>query len=152
MSNDISTFLATILSEEQELQFVAFDSSNALELGLLIVKNAKQKAYPVVIQITINNFLLFHYAMFGTTPADVETASRLGAIVNKYHHSNAYVNIKEENAPGGLSGSGFPLIIKGTVIGSIVVVGGIAVDDYELVVGTLKEYLGMEKEGKNKVE
>ncbi|CAG8553293.1 9478_t:CDS:1 [Paraglomus occultum] len=149
MSNDISTFLSTILSEEQELQFAAFDSSNALELGLLIVKNAKQKGYPVVIQITINNFLLFHYAMFGTTPVDVETASSVGAIVSKYHHSSAYVNINVEN---GLSGGGFPLTIKGTVIGSIVVAGAVAKDDYELVVGTLKEYLGMEKEGKNKVE
>ncbi|CAG8710759.1 3876_t:CDS:1 [Ambispora leptoticha] len=184
------TLLATLLQQEQDLQFLTFDSTLALDLGLLLIKNANIKTplHPVVISITLNNQLLFHYAMPGTAPIDTEAVRRKASIVERFCHSSYYVGqlFKSQGNNGittisniaslsstttqiaaatslsfdesGLlkeyTGGAFPLMVKG-----IGVVGSIAAsrltgnnEDHELVVSSLKEFLGMEKEGKNKVE
>ncbi|CAG8591319.1 7263_t:CDS:1 [Ambispora gerdemannii] len=154
------TLLATLLQQEQDLQFLTFDSTLALDLGLLLIKNA---IHPVVISITLNNQLLFHYAMPGTAPIDAEAVRRKADVVEKFWHSSYYVGqLPTQAAPIAISsleeshytGGAFPLIVKGIgVVGSIVAsrLTGNS-EDHELVVSSLKEFLGMEKEGKNKVE
>ncbi len=152
-----------LLQQEQDFQFITFDSTVALELGLLIAKTAQQKGLPVVISISLNGHLLFHYSMPGTSPADVELAKKKSNVVNQFRHSSLYVgeylsqqnkdihfvDEKEHMAQGGA----FPLIIKGVgVVGSITVSGLIHTEDHDLVIGCLKEFFGLEKEGKNKVE
>src|SRR6266498_5436275 len=151
-----------LLQQEQDFQFITFDSTVALELGLLIAKTAQQKGLPVVISISLNGHLLFHYSMPGTSPADVELAKKKSNVVNQFRHSSLYVgeylsqqnkdihfvDEKEHMAQGGA----FPLIIKGVgVVGSITVSGLIHTEDHDLVIGCLKEFFGLEKEGKNKV-
>ncbi|RHZ76802.1 hypothetical protein Glove_192g9 [Diversispora epigaea] len=64
--------VSQLLQQELDFQFLAFDSLIAFDLGLLILTNAKQKGIPVVISITLNSHLLFHYSMPGTTPVDAE--------------------------------------------------------------------------------
>jgi len=161
---DLQT-VAQLLQQEQDFQFLTFDSTIALELGLLIVKTAQQKGIPVVISITLNGHLLFHYSMPGTSPADVELARRKSNVVNKFRHSSLYVGeyLSQQSKKTGLhvveekehvaQGGAFPLIVKGVgVVGSITVSGLIHTEDHDLVVGCLKEFFGLEKEGKNKVE
>ncbi|KAF0554077.1 heme-degrading domain-containing protein [Gigaspora margarita] len=161
-----TTDIALLLQQEQDFQFLAFDSTIALELGLLILKNAQQKGIPVVISITLNTHLLFHYSMPGTSPADVEWVRRKNNVVNQFYHSSLYVSeyLKQNKKLGAETylvgdkdfvayGGAFPLIVKGVgVVGTITVSGLSHVEDHELVVLSLKDFFGMEKEGKNKVE
>ncbi|CAG8615783.1 18739_t:CDS:1 [Acaulospora morrowiae] len=104
--------------------------------------------------------------MSGTTPADVNSAQRKSNVVNHFHHSSLYVgeHLKQQNKKIGETylfdereylalGGAFPLIVKGVgVIGTITVSGSSHLEDHELVVMTLKDFFGLEKEGKNKVE
>ncbi|CAG8593035.1 12610_t:CDS:1 [Funneliformis caledonium] len=162
-TQDLQT-VAQLLQQEQDFQFLTFDSTVALELGLLIVKTAQQKGFPIVISISLNGHLLFHYSMPGTSPADVDLAKKKSNVVNQFRHSSLYVGEflsqqskkigdihlveeKEHVAQGGA----FPLIVKGVgVVGSITVSGLTHTEDHEMVIGCLKEFFG--KEGKNKVE
>ncbi|CAG8778164.1 12920_t:CDS:1 [Cetraspora pellucida] len=160
-----TTDIAHLLQQEQDFQFLAFDSTIALELGLLILKNAQQKGIPVVISITLNTHLLFHYSMPGTSPADVEWVRRKNNVVNQFYHSSLYVSeyLKQNKKLGEAYyagdkefvayGGAFPLIIKGVGVAGTITVSGLShIEDHELVVLSLKDFFGMEKEGKNKVE
>ncbi|CAJ0650389.1 23058_t:CDS:1 [Entrophospora sp. SA101] len=161
--------VAQLFQLEQDFQFLTFDNSVALELGLLILKTAQQKGLSVVISIMMNQHLLFHYSMPGTKPIDVESSRRKANVVNDYHHSSLYVkeslkqtkkiaieddddfNINKKDYL--ISGGAFPLIIKGVgVVGSVTVSGYSCLENHEIVVSSLKEFFGLEKEGKNKVE
>ncbi|RHZ76808.1 hypothetical protein Glove_192g10 [Diversispora epigaea] len=157
--------VSQLLQQELDFQFLAFDSLIAFDLGLLILTNAKQKGIPVVISITLNSHLLFHYSMPGTTPVDAENVRKKNNVVNKFHHSSLYVNeyLKQQNNSTHLiiddkdylaNGGAFPLIVKGVgVVGTITVSGPSShLEDHELLVISLKDFFGLEKEGKNKVE
>jgi uncharacterized protein (UPF0303 family) len=161
-ASDLQT-AAQLLQQEQDFQFLAFDSTIALELGLLIIKTAQQKGIPVVISIKLNGHLLFHYSMPGTSPADVELARKKSNVVSEFRHSSLYVGEYLSQQKGEIyyvdekeyvaQGGAFPLIVKGVgIVGSITVSGLIHTEDHDLVIGCLKEFFGLEKEGKNKVE
>ncbi|CAI2178653.1 9817_t:CDS:1 [Funneliformis geosporum] len=155
--------VAQLLQQEQDFQFLTFDSNVALDLGLVIVKIAQQKGLPIVISISLNGHLLFHYSMPGTSPADVELAKKKSNVVNQFRHSSLYVGetLSQQKKIGDIhfveekeyvaQGGAFPLIVKGVgVVGSITVSGLTHTEDHEMVIGCLKEFFG--KEGKNKVE
>jgi uncharacterized protein (UPF0303 family) len=66
MSTD-QELVKSILTQEAECQFTSFTSQNALDLGLLLLENAKPYNKSVVIDITLAGHQLFHYAMQGTS-------------------------------------------------------------------------------------
>jgi uncharacterized protein (UPF0303 family) len=66
MSTD-QELVKSILTQEAECQFTRFTSQDALDLGLLLLENAKPYNKAVVIDITLTGHQLFHYAMQGTS-------------------------------------------------------------------------------------
>jgi uncharacterized protein (UPF0303 family) len=76
MSESIKELLESILAQEEKCQFTSFTSQNALDLGLMLIENAKPFKKPVVIDITLNGHQLFHYAMQGTNKDNDEWVRR----------------------------------------------------------------------------
>lgn len=76
MSNDIKDLIQTILLQEEKCQFTKFTSTDALNLGLLLIENVKPFKKSVVIDITLNGHQLFRYAMNGTSKDNDEWVRR----------------------------------------------------------------------------
>ncbi|CAO3663362.1 unnamed protein product [Rhizopus stolonifer] len=148
----------SILVQEQACQFTAFTSQNALDLGLLLIKNAKPFNKPVVIDITLNGHQLFHYAMQGTNKDNDKWVRRKNNVVNRFGHSSYYVGRHLASQGKGLEekyyvsekdyathGGAFPLTIKNVgVIGTITVSGLAQQDDHNLVADTILEFLSLQ--------
>ncbi|KAG0175333.1 hypothetical protein DFQ28_001863 [Apophysomyces sp. BC1034] len=147
--------LAVLISQEAELQFTRFSSEDALNLGLLLLNNAKDYTRPIVIDINLAGHQLFHYSMQGTSPDNNEWIRRKNNTVKRFGHSSFYmgqycasksavfeqkyaVSDKEYACHGGA----FPLIIQGVgIVGTVTVSGLAQEDDHALVVSSIKEYL-----------
>lgn len=62
--------IATLLDQEQKLQFTKFTSQDALALGLAILDKVKADYgnRPIAVDITVNGLILFRHAMDGASP------------------------------------------------------------------------------------
>jgi uncharacterized protein (UPF0303 family) len=79
---------------EQELHFrhTIFTSDQALQLGLTIIELAKAQSHiPLVIDITLNGYQVFRFAMQGTGPDDDDWIQRKRNVVDRFRHSSALV-------------------------------------------------------------
>ena len=74
--SDIKALLQELLEQEERCQFTQFTSEDALQLGLLLIKNGKSYTRPIVIDINLAGHQLFHYAMQGTGPDNNEWVAR----------------------------------------------------------------------------
>jgi uncharacterized protein (UPF0303 family) len=144
-----------LLNQEEVLQFDTFSNKMALEIGLLLVEQAKKHNKPVTIDITRNNHQLFHVAMEGTSSDNDTWVKRKSNVVNRFGHSSMYMSLKLEVKGGTMEevyfldsgnfaahGGSFPIIIKDTgVIGTITVSGLPSEQDHQMVVHVLSQYL-----------
>jgi uncharacterized protein (UPF0303 family) len=76
MTTPLKELLEIILLQEEKCRFDSFTSQDALDLGLLLIENAKPFKRPVVVDITLNGHQLFHYAMQGTNKDNDEWVRR----------------------------------------------------------------------------
>ncbi|EIE80871.1 hypothetical protein G6F57_001267 [Rhizopus arrhizus] len=159
MSESIKELLESILVQEEKCQFTSFTSQNALDLGLMLIENAKPFKKPVVIDITLNGHQLFHYAMQGTNKDNDEWVRRKNNVVTRFGHASYYVGRNLANQGKSLEekyyisekdyathGGAFPLIIKNVgVVGTITVSGLAQQDDHNLVANTIQEFLALQQ-------
>jgi uncharacterized protein (UPF0303 family) len=143
--------------QEEEIQFHCFSNKTALEVGLLLVEEAKNIGKSITVDISRNGQCLFHHAMEGTTIDNAEWIRRKNNVVTRFGHSSYHVGTqlrsqgKTMEEKYGISsseyaahGGAFPLIIKGVgPVGTITVSGLPQKEDHELVVRTLCTYLGL---------
>ncbi|KAG2188958.1 hypothetical protein INT44_004100 [Umbelopsis vinacea] len=141
---------------EQELHFrrTIFTPDHALQLGLAIIDLAKsQPQNPLVVDITLNGFQVFRFAMQGTGPDDDEWIRRKRNVVDRFRHSSALVQSQidylgsnaVERYPihdpryGFYPGS-FPIIVSGVgVVGSITVAGSNLRADHDVIIAALQK-------------
>ncbi len=150
------TDLQPLLAQEKELKFEQFDNNIAWQLGCLIKKNAEQAGVNVAIDITRNGHCLFRYAMPGTAPDNQKWIERKRNVVDRYLHSSWYMgqyyklkgktiaeaSLVDPNQFAPYGGS-FPLIIRGVgVVGSITVSGLPQYEDHQLVVDSIRQFIG----------
>jgi uncharacterized protein (UPF0303 family) len=152
--------LNTLRQQEEELQFRRFDNDTALQLGLRIVEVAKREHKAVTVDIGRNGQQLFHCALAGTAPDNDEWLRRKSNVVTRFGHSSYYMGTHyrargttfEETArvdPNDYAahGGAFPVIVKGVgVVGTVAVSGLPQIEDHELLVGVLREFLRSEQE------
>lgn len=152
---NIQLTLQEVQQQEHELQFTSFNNQTALDLGLLIVENAKQQNKKIVIDIIRHSQQLFHYAFDGTSLDNDRWITRKNRVVNHFGQSSLQMglllksigkDIKEvffldptEYAPNG---GAFPIIIQEVgVIGTITVSGLSGEEDHMMVVSAIQQYL-----------
>lgn len=145
--------------EEQELslQFTEFSNETALKIGLLLIEKAKKDNKVIVIDISRSNGQqLFHYELDGTCEDNGHWPIRKARVVNRFGHSSLYIgtrlkrdgetldgNLLLERSEYSAYGGSFPIIIKNAgIIGTITVAGLPDVEDHNLVVSCIREYLG----------
>jgi endoglucanase len=147
--------LAAIARQEQALQFDAFSSDTALELGLKLVDLARAQKRSVAVSITRNGTVLFYHGMEGTSSDHADWIRRKNNLVNRTGHSSFYIHTEVKNNGGdhdaiptldpreyAAHGGAFPLTVRGAgMVGTITVSGLPGPEDHALVVAALKSYL-----------
>jgi endoglucanase len=152
--------LATLLRQEQLLQFDSFDNDAALALGLKAVELARAAGKKVAVNITRDGLVLFYHGMQGMTADHDNWIRRKSNLVNRTGHSSFYTHNEVKNGGGDIDalpgldkrdfaaqGGSFPLVIKGKGrIGTITVTGLPGPEDHALVVAALKASLKIDAE------
>ena len=136
---DFKTMRDMCAEQEEKFQFERFSRRDALNIGLKLIENAEKQAQPVAVEITVNGLVVFRYFMEGSRP---ESELWLRMFAEMEAAGQTFADRKlcgDDYAAGG----GFPIALRGTgVIGSICVSGfDDHLDDHQLVINTLAEYL-----------
>lgn len=153
--SEYDDLLQALRQQENELQFTRFTNDIALDLGMALLRAAKEQGKAVTIDITRHGQQLFHYAMPGTSADNDAWIRRKINVVNRFGHSSLYVGTTLKAAGQTMEekyllatpeyaahGGAFPLIIRDVgVVGSITVSGLPQREDHELVVTTLRQFL-----------
>ena len=156
MSNN-KEIMKQLIEQEETLQFTEFTNETALQLGLIMVENAKKYKHSIVIDITRNGQKLFYYAFEGTSKDNEYWVAGKSRVVNRFGRSSYYIGLfwgdrgtnihpgwpigDEGYAP--YSGA-FPIIIRNVgVVGTITVSGLLdsAEADHNFVVEAIGQYL-----------
>jgi uncharacterized protein (UPF0303 family) len=158
--DNYAQLLDTLRQQEEELQFRNFDNDTALRLGMRIVEVARFGRKAITVDIVRNGQQLFHCALAGTAPDNDEWLRRKRNVVTRFGHSSYYMGThyrargttfeaaaRVDPNDYAAHGGAFPVIVKGTgVVGTIAVSGLPQIEDHELLVGVLREFLRSEKE------
>jgi uncharacterized protein (UPF0303 family) len=141
--------------QEAELLFSRFDQQTAIELGGALLKAAAAREAAVTIDIRRGDHLLFHAAMPGTTPDNDQWVRRKSNVVQRFHRSSLRMGLQLQRDESTLQGrygvdpadfaahgGSFPITVRGVgVIGAVTVSGLPQVEDHQLVVSVLQDFL-----------
>ena len=149
---DYKTMISMCAEQEEKFQFEHFSREDALKIGLKLHENAKEQ--PVAVEITVNGLVVFRYFGEGAKPDSELWLARKRNAVELTEGSSLRMFAEMEAAGQTFAdrklcgddyaaGGGFPIALRGTgVIGSICVSGfDDHLDDHQLVINTLAEYL-----------
>jgi uncharacterized protein (UPF0303 family) len=151
--------LADLDLEHRTLIFQEFNSNIALEIGLILVNQARAEQKSITVDITMGSHQLFHCALEGTTDENDQWVIRKNRVAIKFQKSSYYISmllkfqnktIEEaydlssvEYAPFG---GAYPIItVNNGFIGTITVSGLPDYEDHEMVVNAVKWYLNNSK-------
>lgn len=149
--------IAQMEKEEQELQFTSFTNETALQLGLIIVEEARQTGKRITVDITRDGQRLFLHAMEGTVAENEDWIRRKNNVVNHFGSSSWHVALRLQNEGTTLeeryglpfvdyvgAGGGFPLVVQDEGrIGTITVSGLPDQEDHDLLITALRRYLSL---------
>ena len=149
---DYKTMISMCAEQEEKFQFEHFSREDALKIGLKLHENAKEQ--PVAVEITVNGLVVFRYFGEGAKPDSELWLARKRNAVELTEGSSLRMFAEMEAAGQTFAdrklcgddyaaGGGFPIALRGTgAIGSICVSGfDDHLDDHQLVINTLAEYL-----------
>lgn len=161
MVTDLEKERQRVEADERELVFDAFANDDALELGLALVEQARQRQLAIAIDVERSGQRLFHFATAGTTPDNAAWIERKKNLVKRVFKSSYAVGLElaiqgktlaermgvsseEFAAHGGC----FPLKVKGVgFVGTVAVSGLPQKEDHDLVVGVLRELVERRRAG-----
>ncbi len=157
MSDDIwaGITLAGIAAEEAELHFPHFTYDDAWQIGSALVETARARSLPITIDISRGDRQLFHAALAGSTPDNDVWVQRKSRASLRFSCSSLALSLKarQDGVPfaqarelDGLlyaaSGGSVPVYVEQVgVIGTITVSGLRQVEDHQLVVQAMRDFL-----------
>ncbi len=155
---DFKALLEELRQQEEQLQFTEFTNDTAYAIGTRLVELARRDKKSITIDITRHGQQLFHCALPGTTADNDDWIKRKNRVVGRFFHSSYYMGISYKSQNSSLEqkrpdlnqadyaahGGAFPIIIKNVgVVGTITVSGLPQEEDHKMVVGVIKEFLGV---------
>ena len=149
-----------LMNEEQVLTLPSFDLAEALEIGEISKSLAVLRKLPIAIQIRLNDWIIYHASLPGSTPKNDWWMSRKARTVMLKQHSKMYERVsaeergvdwhKENNVKDetyAIHGGGLPLITKNEGFVGILLISGLPqVEDHLLGVEVLTEFLARKGE------
>ncbi|MEZ0541876.1 heme-degrading domain-containing protein [Fibrella arboris] len=156
MNSTIEYDLALLALQEDELQFDAFTTNTAWQLGTLLKDTVEARGKAVAIDIQLFGQPLFFYAMPGTTPDNIDWIRRKRNVVERFHQSSYAVRLALKKKQTTLTdqarlplrdyaaaGGGFPIRLRGSgCIGAITISGVPMREDHGIIVEVLAGWLG----------
>ncbi|MFM1826084.1 MAG: hypothetical protein RLZZ37_719 [Actinomycetota bacterium] len=140
--------------EEKKYSLNSFSNEDAINLGQELLKIALAKKAPVIVQVRKLDQILFHAALSGSIPENDWWINRKVRVVEKFNHSSLFVRVsfEEKNQTfeehSGLDnelyaahGGGFPLFVDSKMVGIACVSGLPQVEDHQMLVEGLKNFL-----------
>jgi len=152
----LQALIARVEGEIHELQFPGFSLDDALNLGLLLVELGKEGQFPIAIDITKGEQVLFHVALPGATPDNEHWIRAKQRTAARYEVPSLLVGLRARLKGGRIEdhawfdqsryaahGGSFPVYVTGVGAVATVTVSGLPqVQDHDLVVQALREILG----------
>ncbi len=153
---DIAEDIRRLALQEARLQFPAFDSRTAWEVGLALKAAGEAAKAPIVIDIRLYSMRLLSFALPGGAPENFDWARRKRNIVFRYHRSSYAMGRRLAHEGKTLydlgalperdyavHGGSFPILLQGTgCIGAVTVSGLPQREDHRMVVEALAQVLG----------
>lgn len=141
--------------EEEDLQFDAFDSNTAWEIGSILANRAKKENLPILIDISVCNRSLFRFSAVGAMLNNDNWIKRKHNTVYLMNMStlrfarqssanNKRLGKELPYSPVDYAscGGAFPIKVRGVgFIGSIAVSGLADTDDHQVIIDAIVEYL-----------
>ena len=148
------------MHEEQILTLPLLDLARALEIGEIAKSIAVLRKLPIAIQVRLDDWIVYHVSLPGSTPENDWWMSRKARTVMLKHHSTMYERVsaeergvdwhKENNLPDethAIHGGGLPLITKNEGFVGVLLISGLPqVEDHLLGVEVLTEFLARKGE------
>jgi uncharacterized protein (UPF0303 family) len=144
-----------LLLEEKVLQLDSINNLDAVNIGRIATEIAIDRKLPVAIEVRINDWIIYHASLPGSTPENDWWISRKARVVLLKHHSTLYERLSAEergvdwhkendllDETHAIHGGGLPLITKNEgFIGVLIISGLPQVEDHLLGVEVLTEFL-----------
>src|SRR3954453_17317309 len=146
MADDFPS-VAELAAEEQELQFNSFTNDDAWDLGCALVAAARERAAPVVVDVTRNGHQLFRAALADSSPDNDTWIARKQRVVHRFGHSSLYV--RQASVERGTTfgaefglvptqysrhGGAFPVLVRSVGPVGVVAVSGLPqLEDHRMV-------------------
>lgn len=152
---EFALLASRIEDEVAELQLDAFGPQEALRLGLILVRKGTEGALPIAIDIRRGAQILFHVALEGAQADNDVWIARKSSAVERYGIPSLLLGTRPKIAGKRIEnegwfdqltyaahGGGFPLSVRGTGVVAVVTVSGLPqIDDHDLVVSALREFV-----------
>ena len=149
-----------LMNEEQVLTLPSLDLAGALEIGEISKSLAVLRKLPIAIQIRLDDWIIYHASLPGSTPENDWWISCKARVVILKHHSTMYERVsaeehgvdwhKENNLldeTHAIHGGGLPLITKDEGFVGVLLISGLPqVEDHLLGVEVLTEFLARKGE------
>ena len=149
-----------LMNEEQILTLPSLDLTGALEIGEIAKILAVLRKLPIAIQVRLDDWIIYHASLPGSTPENDWWISRKARTVMLKHHSTMYERVSaeergvdwhEENnsldETHAIHGGGLPLITKNEGFVGVLLISGLPqVEDHMLGVEVLTEFLARKGE------
>lgn len=151
--------LATIVRQEETLQFDHFNEDTAWQLGRLLYERAASESWPLVIDVSRFDRQLFFASRPGVCFDNHDWVRRKANTVQRFLRSSYRLALELAKAQLDITqryhlspadyawvGGSFPITMRGSgVIGSITVSGLPDREDHQIVVDALCDLLGRER-------
>ncbi len=155
---DIAEDIRRIRLQEDRLQFEAFDSRTAWDVGLALKAAGEARQAPIVVDISLQSMPLLVFALPGGAPENYDWVRRQRNVVYHFHRSSYAIGRRLAQEGKTLQevaalperdyaahGGGFPILLKGTgCIGAVTVSGLPQREDHKMVVDALAKTLGVD--------
>jgi uncharacterized protein (UPF0303 family) len=152
---EFARLAARIEDEVAELQLDSFTASDALRLGLILVRRGTEGALPIAIDIRRGQQILFHAALEGAQADNDVWIARKARAVERYGIPSLLLGTRPKIAGKRIEnegwfdqmsyaahGGGFPISVRGAGIVAVATVSGLPqIDDHDLVVAGLREFV-----------
>ncbi|CAB4893140.1 MAG: hypothetical protein F2808_02685 [Actinobacteria bacterium] len=141
--------VAELEAEFAQLHLAAMDHDAALALGEDLIQRSRDKGWSMAVSVKIGDHEVFHVALPGATPINDNWLRRKRNLVE--HTGEPSFLVGQRLAAQGKTlddlelsevdfaphGGGYPLIVDGVMVGSVIVSGVPQQDDHALVVEAL---------------